>query len=52
MDEVVSISSEKELVDTFGKLNSTNFEFFYSAASFLQYSSAVQISEQVLIQEA
>ena len=30
MDEVVSISSEKELVDTFGKPDSTNFEFFYS----------------------
>ncbi len=29
MDEVVSISSEKELVDTFGKPDSTNFEFFY-----------------------
>ena len=43
MDEVVSISSEKELVDTFGKPDSTNFEFFYSAASFLQYSSALRV---------
>ena len=43
MDEVVSISSEKELVDTFGKPDSTNFEFFYTAASFLQYSSALRV---------
>ena len=43
MDEVVSISSEKELVDTFNKPDSTNFEFFYSAASFLQYSSALRV---------
>jgi len=43
MDEVVSISSEKELVDTFGKPDSTNFEFFFSAASFLQYSSALRV---------
>ena len=28
IDEIVSISSEQELVDTFGKPDSTNFEHF------------------------
>ena len=43
MDEVTSISSEKELVETFGKPDSTNFEYFFSAASFLQYSSSLRV---------
>ena len=43
MDEVVSISSEKELVDTFGKPDTNNFEYFFSAANFLQYSNALRI---------
>ena len=43
MDEVTSISSEKELVETFGKPDSTNFEFWFSAASFLQYSSSLRV---------
>jgi len=43
MDEVVSIASEKELVETFGKPDSTNFEYFFSAASFLQYSSSLRV---------
>ena len=43
MDEVTSISSEKELVETFGKPDSTTFEYFFSAASFLQYSSSLRV---------
>jgi phage tail sheath protein FI len=43
LDEIVSISSEKDLVETFGKPNSTNFEYFFSAASFLQYSSNMKV---------
>ena len=43
MDEVTSISSEKELVETFGKPNSTTFEYFFAAASFLQYSSSLRV---------
>ena len=43
MDEVISIASEKELVETFGKPDSTNFEYFFSAASFLQYSSSLRV---------
>ena len=43
MDEVTSISSDKELVETFGKPDSTTFEYFFSAASFLQYSSSLRV---------
>ena len=43
MDEVTSISSEKELVETFGKPDSTTFEYFFAAASFLQYSSSLRV---------
>ena len=31
IDEIISISSEQELVDTFGKPDSTNFETFFTA---------------------
>ena len=43
IDEIVSISSEQELVDTFGKPDSTNFEYFFTAANFLQYSNALSV---------
>ena len=43
LDEVVTISSEAELVDTFGKPDSNNFEHFFSAANFLQYSNSLRI---------
>ena len=43
VDEVVSISSEKDLVETFGKPNSSTFEYFYAAQSFLQYSSNLKV---------
>ena len=43
LDEVVSISSEQELVDTFGKPDSNNFEYFFTAANFLQYSNALRV---------
>jgi len=43
MDEVVSISSEQELVSTFGKPNNSNFEDFFSASNFLQYSNALRV---------
>ena len=43
LDEIVTISSEQELVDTFGKPNSTNFEEWFSAANFLQYSNALRV---------
>jgi phage tail sheath protein FI len=43
LDEIVSISSEQELVDTFGKPDTNNFEFFFSASNFLQYSNALRV---------
>jgi phage tail sheath protein FI len=45
LDEVVTISSEQELVDTFGKPDSTNnmFEGWFAAANFLQYSNALRV---------
>jgi len=42
-DEIVTITSEKQLVATFGKPNSDNFEHFFSAASFLSYSNNLRI---------
>jgi len=43
MEEITTISSEKELVETFGKPDSNTFEYFFSAASFLQYSSSLRV---------
>jgi len=43
IDEVTLLSSEKELVDTFGKPNSTNFEDWFTCANFLQYGNALRV---------
>ena len=43
LDEIVTVSSEQELVETFGKPDSSNFEDFFSAANFLQYSNALRV---------
>ena len=43
LDEIVTVSSEKELVETFGKPNSTTFESFFSASSFLQYGNTLKV---------
>ena len=43
IDEIISISSEQELVDTFGKPDSSNFETFFTAANFLAYSNALRV---------
>ena len=43
LDEIVSISSENDLVDTFGEPDSNNFEDFFSAANFLQYSNSLRV---------
>ncbi len=40
---VTNISSEAELVSIFGKPNSSNFEYFFTAANFLQYSNALKV---------
>ena len=43
VDEIVAISSEQELVDTFGKPDSSTFEYFFTAANFLAYSNALRV---------
>ena len=43
LDEIVAVSSEQELVESFGKPDSTNFEYFFSAANFLQYSNSLRV---------
>src|SRR6056300_772229 len=43
LDEIVAVSSEQELVATFGKPDSSNFEYWFSAANFLQYSNALRV---------
>ncbi len=43
LDEVVSIGSESELVSTFGKPDSSNFESYFSASNFLQYSNNLKV---------
>ena len=35
IDEITQITSENELVEIFGKPNSSNFEEFFTAANFL-----------------
>jgi len=40
---VTNISSEAELLSIFGKPNSSNFEYWFTAANFLQYSNALKV---------
>ena len=43
VSSVTDISSEEQLVKVFGKPNSNNFEFFFTAANFLQYSDSLKV---------
>jgi len=43
IDEITTISSEKELVENFGKPTSSNFEDWFSAANFLGYGNNLKI---------
>jgi len=47
IDEVTLLSSEKELVDTFGKPNASNFESWFTIANFLQYGNAIRVVRPV-----
>jgi len=40
---VTAISSEQELIQVFGKPNGSNFEFWFTASSFLQYGDALRV---------
>ncbi len=43
LDEIMTVSSEQELVSVFGKPDANNYEDWFSAANFLQYSNALRI---------
>jgi len=43
IDEVTTVSSENELVEIFGKPNSSNFEEFFCAANFLGYGNNLKV---------
>ena len=47
--KVVTISSEEQLVNVFGKPNGTNHQYWFSAANFLGYSDTLKV---VRIEEA
>jgi len=41
--EIITISNESKLSDTFGKPDSTNYEHWFSAANFLAYSNNLKV---------
>ena len=47
IDEITTISSEKELLDIFGKPTSDNFEQWFTAANFLGYGNNLKVVRPV-----
>ena len=43
VEEVVTVSSERELLDIFGKPNDYNYEYWFSIAQFLLYGGSVKV---------
>ena len=43
VNEIVSVSSEKQLADTFGTPDSETYKYFFTAASFLKYGNALKV---------
>jgi hypothetical protein len=43
VSEVVEISSEEQLLNTFGSPNDTNYKSWYTAANFLSYSDSLKV---------
>ena len=43
IDQVITIGSEEELAMIFGKPNTTNHQYWFSAASFLMYSNTLKV---------
>ena len=41
--EIITISNESKLADTFGKPDSNNYEYWFSAANFLAYSNNLKV---------
>ena len=43
VSSISTIGSEEELVEIFGKPNASNFEWWFTASSFLQYSDSLRV---------
>ena len=43
VEEVQTISSERELIATFGKPNDYNYEYWFAVAQFLLYGGSVKV---------
>ena len=43
VSEITTIGSEEDLLKVFGKPNSSNFEWWFTASSFLQYSDQLKV---------
>ena len=43
VNQVITIGSEDELVEQFGKPSGTNFEYWFTAANFLGYSNTLKV---------
>ena len=43
MNEVITVSDETQLVDLFGKPDTINYEYWFSAANFLNYSNTLRV---------
>ena len=43
IDQVITVQSEEQLAQIFGKPNTTNHQYWFSAASFLMYSSTLKV---------
>jgi len=43
IEQTVTCSSESDLVSIFGKPNGTNYQYWFSAASFLMYSNTLKV---------
>jgi len=43
VEEIIPVGSEQELVSHFGKPNSNNFENWFTAANFLQYTNGLRV---------
>ncbi len=49
IEDVMLITDEDNLVETFQKPDDNNFEHFFTAANFLQYTSALNLVEHMLM---
>ncbi len=43
VSSIVTVTSESDLLNNFGKPNSNNFEWWYTASNFLKYSNTLKV---------